>query len=189
MHPPGHPSLFVSLLIAALIVWRLYSRIRRMMVRQRLSKVRPWITVCAFPALIVLFAAGSIANPMSLAALLGGAVIGIGLGVYGLRLTRFENTPEGLYYTPSAHLGIALSVLLLGRLGYRAMQMYSSTNIGDAPPSVPVMGTPMTLLIFGALASYYVTYAVGLLRWSRSVAGHGVAAPAATTPGPDRTGS
>jgi hypothetical protein len=167
MHPPGHPSLFVSLLIAALVVWRFYSRIRKMVVRQRLSKVRPWITVCAFPVLIVLFAAGSIAHPMSLAALLGGAIVGMGLGIYGLRLTRFENTPEGLYYTPNAHLGIALSVLLLGRLGYRAVQVYSSTNMGDAPPPVQVTGTPITLLIF---------------------ASHGIAVTAATTQSPDHAG-
>lgn len=41
------------------------------------------------------------------------------LGVYGLRLTRFERTPTGLFYTPNAHLGIALSLLLVLRLGYR----------------------------------------------------------------------
>jgi hypothetical protein len=169
MQSPGHPSLLVSLLIGALVVWRFYSRIRRMVVRQKLSKVRPWITVCALPVVIVLFVAGSIAQPLSVAALLGGAVVGIALGIYGLRLTRFENTPEGLYYTPSAHLGIALSVLLIGRVGYRAMQMYSAAGTSSTPPPVPFTGTPITLLIFGALAGYYVTYAIGLLRWRRSV--------------------
>jgi hypothetical protein len=169
MQPPGHPSLLVSLLIGAFVVWRFYSRIRRMVVRQKLSKVRPWITVCALPVVVVLFAVGSIAQPLSMAALLGGTVIGIGLGIYGLRLTRFENTPEGLYYTPSAHLGIALSVLLIGRVGYRAMQMYSATGVSGTPPPAPFTGTPITLLIFGALAGYYVAYAIGLLRWRRSV--------------------
>jgi hypothetical protein len=140
-----------------------------MVVRQQLSKVRPWITVCALPVLVVLFAADSIAHPVAVAELLGGAAVGIGLGIYGLRLTRFENTPEGLYYTPSAHVGIALSVLLIGRLGYRAMQVYSATAVGNTPPPVPFSGSPATLLIFGALAGYYVTYAIGLLRWRRSV--------------------
>jgi hypothetical protein len=170
---PGHPpSLLVWLLIGVFVVWRFYSRIRRMVVRQQLSKVRPWITVCAFPVLLALLAAGSIAQPLSLAALLGGTAVGVGLGIYGLRLTRFENTPEGLYYTPSAHLGIALSVLLIGRLGYRAMQMYSFTDAGytPPPPAAGIANSPVTLLIFGALAGYYVSYAVGLLRWRRSVA-------------------
>jgi hypothetical protein len=179
MQSPGHPSLLVSLLIGAFVVWRFYSRIRRMVVRQKLSKVRPWITVCALPVVIVLFAVGSIAQPLSMAALLCGAVIGTGLGIYGLRLTRFENTPEGLYYTPSAHLGIALSVLLIGRVGYRAMQMYSATDVSGTPPPAPFTGTPITLLIFGALAGYYVAYAIGLLRWRRSVLN--ITAPAAAS--------
>lgn len=169
MQSPGHPSLLISLLIGTLVVWRFYTRIRRMVVRQKLSNVRPWITACALPVVVVLFAIRSIAQPPSLAALLGGVVAGIGLGIYGLRLTRFENTPEGLYYTPSAHLGIALSVLLIGRVGYRALQMYSVADVSSTPPPVPFTGTPITLLIFGALAGYYVTYAIGLLRWRRSV--------------------
>ena len=169
MQSPGHPSLLVSLLIGAFVVWRFYSRIRRMVVRQKLSKVRPWITVCALPVVVVLFAVGSIAQPLSMAALLGGAVIGTGLGIYGLRLTRFENTPEGLYYTPSAHLGVALSVLLIGRVGYRAMQMYSAADVSGTTPPAPFTGTPITLLIFGALAGYYVRYAIGLIRWRQRV--------------------
>ena len=170
---PGHPpSLLVWLLIGVFVAWRFYSRIRRMVVRQQLSKVRPWITVCAFPVLLALLAASSIAHPQSLEALLGGTAVGVGLGIYGIRLTRFEKTSEGLYYTPSAHLGIALSVLLIGRLGYRAIQMYSFTDGNYAPPAPPsgLANSPVTLLIFGALAGYYVAYAIGLLRWRQSVA-------------------
>jgi hypothetical protein len=174
MQPAGHPhpSLLVSLLIGALVIWRFYSRIRRMIVRQKFSRVRPWITVCVFPLLLLLLAAFSVAQPLSLAALLGGAAIGVGLGFYGLRLTRFEKTPQGSFYTPSAHLGIALSVLLIGRLAYRAMQLSSNGNDLSLPPS-PVLGpgasgSPVTLLIFATLAGYYVTYAIGLLRWNRS---------------------
>jgi hypothetical protein len=170
MHPAaGHPSILVPLLVGALIIWRFYARIRRMVMRQKLSNVRPWITVCAFPLLILLFAINSVAHPVGLAALGGGLVAGIGLGIYGLRLTRFENTPQGLFYTPSAHLGIGLSALLILRVGYRLFQVYSLPNPGDAPPPVPFTGTPTTLLIFGALAAYYVAYAIGLIRWRRSV--------------------
>ena len=169
MQSPGHPSLLVSLLIGALVIWRFYSRVRRMVVRQKLSKVRPWITICVLPVVVALFVKSALAQPLSMAALLGGVVVGIGLGIYGLRLTRFENTPDGMYYTPSAHLGIALSVLLIGRVGYRAMQLYSAANVSSAAPPVAFTGTPITLLIFGALAGYYVTYAIGLIRWRRSV--------------------
>ena len=164
-------SLLVPILLGAFIVWRFYSRIRRMVMRQKLSKLRPWITVCVFPILLIAFAVTSLAHPLPLVALVGGVAVGIGLGLYGLRLTRFEITPEGMFYTPSAHLGIALSALLIGRVGYRFIQMSSS----DAWPPQPTLspanpGSWITLLIFGTLAGYYVTYAIGLIRWGRGAA-------------------
>jgi len=166
VHP--HPSLLVSIILGAFILWRFYSRIRRMVVRQKLSKVRPWITVCVFPILLILFAAISIPHVLELASLAGGAAVGTGLGLYGTRLTKFEKTPEGLYYTPSAHLGIALSALLIARVGYRYFQMSSDSwppqpSVGPGNP-----GSWITLLIFGMMAGYYFTYAVGLIRWSRA---------------------
>jgi hypothetical protein len=170
MQPAQPHSLLVPLLLGAVIVWRFYSRIRRMVMRQKLSKVRPWITVCVLPILLLVFAAMSIAHPLPLAALAGGVAVGIGLGVYGLRLTKFETTPEGMFYTPSAHLGIALSVLLIGRVGYRFIQMSQSDGWPPQPavgPGHP--GSWITLLIFGTLAGYYVTYAIGLIRWARGV--------------------
>jgi len=176
MNGHGHPSALVSILIVALIAWRLYSRFRRSVGRQHLSKVRPWITVTLFPILTVLIVVTlAMANrPLAtwaLAALAGGIAIGIGLGIYGLRLTRFEVTETGLYYTPSAHLGIALSALLTLRILYRVLQGGFLSGMGTAgataPP--PTANSPLTLLFFGALAGYYTTYAIGLLRWRHSL--------------------
>jgi hypothetical protein len=167
MTAPFNPSsLVVPIGIGALVLWRFYSRFRRMVGRQRLSSVRPWITVFAFPILTVLLVTASIAQPNSPLALAAGIVVGVCLGVYGLRMTRFEKTPQGLFYTPNAHLGIALSLLLLGRIIYRLIQVYLASGSVAGPP-INSATTPLTLLIFGTLAGYYVTYAVGLLRWQR----------------------
>jgi hypothetical protein len=166
MTAPFNPSLVVPIGIGALVLWRFYSRARRMVGRQQLSSVRPWITVCVFPILTVFLAVASIAQPMSPLALSGGIVVGVCLGVYGLRKTRFEKTPQGLFYTPNAHLGIALSLLLLGRIIYRLIQVYQPSG-STAGPQLNYATTPVTLLIFGTLVGYYVTYAVGLLRWQR----------------------
>jgi len=176
MSGPGHPSILVSLLIAAVIGWRIYARFRRSVGRQRLSNVRPWISVTVFPILILLFAAVSHGHSAALLALGAGAAIGAALGIAGLRLTRFERTAAGLYYTPSAHLGIALSLLLVARIAYRVLQGGLFPPSGSPPPNP---ATPATLLIFGALAGYYITYAVGLLRWRRDHPAH--APPVPTT--------
>jgi hypothetical protein len=165
MNQPGHTPAFVTILVIALIVWRLYMRLRRSVGRQQLRQVRPWFTVTLFPLLIAFFTAFSIGKPLSLLALLGGAALGVGLGIYGLRLTRFEVTPEGLYYTPSAHIGIALSLLLVARIAYRfVVGSVAFAPGGDAPPGQPPL-TPLTLIFFGPFAGYYTTYAIGLLRW------------------------
>jgi hypothetical protein len=178
---PGNPSsLLVSLGIAALIAWRVYRRVRRMVGRQRLSNVRPWLTVSLFPTLIALLLLGSIPHPNSALALVAGVALGAGLGIYGLRLTKFEETPAGLFYTPNAHLGIALSVLFLGRVVYRAIRIYASEVPAAAAP-VDFVRSPLTLLIFGTLAGYYVAYAIGLLRW-RGRAGLGNAATTSERP-------
>lgn len=171
MAAPFNPSLVAPLGFGALILWRSYSRMRRLIGRQRLSKVRPWITVSVFPVLTVLLVTASIGKPTSLLALAAGVAVGLCLGLYGLRVTRFEKTPEGLFYTPSAHVGIALSLLFLGRILYRFVQIYAlGASAGVSPGEGSHIGyatTPITLLIFGTLAGYYVTYAVGLLRWQR----------------------
>jgi hypothetical protein len=85
-------------------------------------------------------------------------------------MTRCEKTPQGLFYTPNAHLGIALSLLLVGRIIYRFIQVYSATGSAGAAQQVNYTTTPLTLLIFGTLAGYYFTYAAGLLRWQRESA-------------------
>jgi hypothetical protein len=159
-----HPSLLVSLGVAALIGWRMVARVRRMIGRQALSRRRARTTVILFPLLFVLLCAGSLAHPASLLALVVGAGLGAALGAYGLRLTRFEATSLGLFYTPSAHLGIALSALFIGRIGYRLVQGYLA---GTSPTgSGAFIGSPLTAAIFGMLAGYYVGYAAGLLRWA-----------------------
>ncbi len=162
----AHPTtLLLPVGIVALVCWRMYSRIRRMVGRQRRSKVRPWLTVCLFPLLLVVLLLGSLAHPQAVLALVAGAGVGTGLGVYGLRLTKFEQTPLGLFYTPNAHLGVALSLLLVARIGYRAAQLYSVAGAATSAASASFARSPLTLLIFGTLAGYYIAYAVGLLRW------------------------
>jgi hypothetical protein len=160
------------LVLIPLIAWRMYSRIRRNIGRQPLSKVRPYVTLGIFPLLVVLLAFGASQSPTKQAALLGalagGILGGIVLGYYGHKHTRFEVTPQGLFYTPNAHIGIALSVLFVGRLLYRMLFLYSADP--TAPQSAASFtASPLTLGIFGLLAGYYVTYAIGLVKWRKSV--------------------
>lgn len=151
-------------MLVPLIVWRVYARFRRLVGRQRLSRIRPWITLSVFPALIVLLCFAAHSHPERLWWLAGGLSPGLLLGRFGLSKTRFEPTPQGLFYTPNVHLGIALSLLFVARIAYRFVEVYA------LEPAMPhqmedFVRSPLTLAVFGLLAGYYVAYAVGLLRW------------------------
>jgi hypothetical protein len=153
--------------IVVLIVWRLYGRIRRVIGRQRLHPRRPWITLTILPLLLILLSVLSGSRPLMELPLWGGVLLGLALGVIGLRLTRFEVTSAGLFYTPSAHLGIALSTLLACRIAYRFVT--GGFPGAGAATSAPPALTSLTLLLLGTLAGYYCTYALGLLRWRAAV--------------------
>jgi len=163
---PSAPAL-VLVALAPLLAWRAYARFRRLVGRQKLSRIRPWITLAVFPALLALLAFAAWPDPGKLALLACGAGGGALLGRFGLSRTRFEATPQGLFYTPNAHLGIALSALFLARIVYRVAEVFL------APPELPhgvgdFARSPLTLGVFGLLAGYYVAYAIGLVRWRRS---------------------
>ena len=163
MQVPAH-NLLPMLIATPLIAWRLYSRVRKSIGRQPLSKIRPWITLAFFPLLICLFAYLSLGHSERLYALALGVGAGALMGVFGTGKTLFENTPQGMFYTPNAHLGIGLSLLLAGRVIYRMFEIYAMDP--NAPPhAAEFASSPLTLSIFGLLAGYYVAYAVGLVRF------------------------
>jgi hypothetical protein len=173
-------STLVLIGFIALIGWRMYARVRRMIGRQRLSPARAWVSVCVFSAITLLIVPAVRTNSEALLMLAGGLAIGAALAMWGLRLTKFEQTPEGQFYTPNAHIGIALSVLFAGRVIYRLAQMNFSLEPGAAPQAA-LASSPLTLLLLGTLVGYYVAYAAGLLLWRRRVATQG----SGTTVSPD----
>lgn len=159
-----HGSMLTIYALIPLVAWRLYARLRRMIGRQRLSRIRPWVTLVIFPLLLGLLALAARAHLERLWFLAIGVALGGALGVVGLGKTRFERTPEGLFYTPNAHLGIAISLLLVGRVIYRlvAAFVFGVTPAPAEPNDFAI--TPLTLGVVGLLTGYYIAYSAGLLR-------------------------
>jgi len=157
-------SIVAILALVPLMAWRMYARVRRMIGRQRLSRIRPWITLVIFPLLLGLLVLAARAHLDRLWFLGIGVAAGGALALFGLKKTRFERTPEGVFYTPNAHLGIGLSLLLTGRVIYRLVEVFVFGHV--PPPAEPndFAITPLTLGVVGLLAGYYVVYAAGLVR-------------------------
>jgi hypothetical protein len=175
---PATPTLIPFLVAVPVIIWRLYSRVRRSVGRQTFSRIRPRFTLVLFPLLTLLLAFAVRSHLASLGLMAGGVIAGAALGIFGISKTKFENTPEGMFYTPNAHLGIALSALFAARVVYRMSEIYS---MGTQAQTIDFTRSPLTLGIFGLLAGYYVAYAIGLVRWHQRIVRE-TAAPASTPP-------
>lgn len=168
MFPSHYLSVAAAVGIAVLLVFRIYRRTRRSVGRQRLQQFRPWIAVVVLSLVALLLLRASLDHPLVAASEVAGLTVGVVLAIYGLRHTSFERTSEGLYYTPNVHIGIALSAVFAGLLGYHAYQLYLSSP--QAGGLVNRLGrSPLTILPFGTLVGYYAWYSVGLLRWRRAV--------------------
>jgi hypothetical protein len=91
-----------------------------------------------------------------------GLLLGATIALVGLKLTAFENTAETCHYTPNPYLGIGVSLLLIGRIAYRFL-MFSSFDPATQPQTPALGQSPLTLVLFGVTAAYYMAYHAGLL--------------------------
>lgn len=149
------------ILIGGLFAWSIYRRVRRNIGRQILRPRRVITSIAIFSVIGALLVVGSLHNLNLLYGLGGGWLLGGVLGFVGLRLTRFDTTEEGHFYTPNAHIGVALSMLLVGRMIYRFMVLNSSMSALQANHPPPLQ-SPLTYFIIGLTFGYYIVYYIGL---------------------------
>lgn len=165
-HSQMKPAQLAPALIIPLIAWRIYVRVRRNIGRQPLQPGRMIARIVIFSVLSLLIAAGAFVYPPVLLGLVGGLVLGVPLALVGLRLTKFESTPNGKFYTPNTAIGLTLSALFIGRIIYRIIVLTDATTYNASSPEI--FRSPLTLSIFGLTAGYYIAYYAGVLRRSRT---------------------
>ncbi|ALK95570.1 hypothetical protein AB595_18985 [Massilia sp. WF1] len=169
------PTPVVAAVLVPLVLWRVYSRIKRLTTRQRSKVWRHRTTLVFFPLLVLVLAGVSLkTGPMALAALGAGLPLGLVLARIATGRTKFEQVGDEYYFTPHAPIGMLVALLFLGRMGYRAYEYYALGSFAHHE----FVSSPLTLFIFGILAGYYMTFAAGLLAWRRRTAP--AAAPALT---------
>jgi hypothetical protein len=155
----------VPVLVIPLVAWRLYSRMRRTIGRQPLRRTRLLVGLILFTTIVSAMAWGARHVPAALGGLGGGLALGLALGWIALRLTRFELSAGGGFYTPNTAIGISVTALLVGRIVYR---ISTTLNVSAAErQTTSLFQSPLTLLIFGITAGYYLTYSAGLLWHAR----------------------
>jgi hypothetical protein len=159
------PTPVVAAVVAPLVVWRMYSRIKRLTTRQ-VSKVwRHRATLVFFPLLtLVLAIVGIMTNPIAIVGLSTGLVCGVVLGYIAIGKTGFEQDGDTFYFVPHARIGAVVALLFIGRMAWRGYEFYTGGE------SQNMTASPLTLCIFGVLAGYYISYAYGLLIWRKRTA-------------------
>jgi len=174
---------FIYVLIGAYLAWRIYRRVRRNIGRQKLQRRRittRFAMLCVVGVFVILL---GLQYPLVLAGFGGGIVAGAILGFVGLRLTRFETTEEGHFYTPDTRIGVGLSLLVVGRIIYRfAVLKSDGTTMAQGQP--PPMGSPLTFFIIGLSVGYSIVYYIGLLVHTHDKTPAITAPPAVPVPEP-----
>ena len=162
-----------SAAIAVLVVLILYRRFRRLFGRQRVQPTRMKFRIGVLVVVGFMVLLRALAHPQMGGAIALGLAAGVALALAGLKWTRFENTPQGRFYTPHSMIGLALSALLIGRLAYRFVVLrpvLSAAHQAGANPYMAFQRSPLTTAIFALFIGYYVTYYVGVLMRSKDVA-------------------
>ena len=94
------------------------------------------------------------------------ACIGLGIGVVtgiaGLWASRYEQMPDGLYYTPNRWLVLTLTTLVAARIALSGWQLWQRWHMGGAAGWQLLDDHASLFAVGGLLLGYYLAYTWGL---------------------------
>lgn len=154
------------LLLTPILVWRIYTRLKTQMARQRSIVSRHYTGVLVFIGMILVSLSEVLTRPYALGALAAGAALGVFWAGFALRRTVYEDTQAGYFFTPPTRLGIIMAMALVARVLYLGVEIYASQQ-GSGAPAPRFTDSPLTMLCVGLTGGYFGAYSVGLLLWRR----------------------
>jgi len=130
-----------------------------------------WVVNLNFWSLLLsllLFLTGMAITNLWWSGALAYAVAGVGVGgltgILGLRLCRFERTPQGLFYTPSRALVLSLTLLVIARLAMGLVELWRRWQGRESLALIPVFDHASLFAVAGLLLGYYLIFTWGLRR-------------------------
>jgi hypothetical protein len=160
---------YLPLIISPFVAWRIYLRAKCNIGRQPLQTGRTVWRIFIFAAISAGYGVLTAHYPRVLFGLCGGLTTGALLAQFaGLPLTSFEATTEGRFYKPHSGIGISLSLVLVGRIVYRAYMLHSGA--ADFLQNYPGrFQSPLTSFLLGLTTGYYLAYYIGVLLRGREL--------------------
>jgi hypothetical protein len=163
-----NPTNSTFLVVVCFLIWRVGRRIRRHIGRQPVRTFRMAFRIVFLSVVALVLAVVSPHQASFEFGLGGGLFLGVLLALLGLRLTQFEYTTEGRFFTPNMYMGIGISALLLARLGYQVARYKTMAEQHEAG-TYSMVQSSLTLLLFGLLAGYYIAYYTGIFICTRNL--------------------
>ncbi len=162
---------FVAIAILAIALMPVIL-VQRYRVGTRRQATRGWILGLnvfgiALSSLIFLVGAAftGIWVPGALRYAFAGMAIGGLLGVAGLLLTRWERTPQGLYFKPFAPLVFLVVFVVSARILYGFWRTWQTwRHFGGGDDWLVVAGIPQSVGAGALVVGYYLVYWSGVLR-------------------------
>jgi hypothetical protein len=161
-------------LIILFISFRIYRRIRKTCGFQKFIKWRmiTRITVMAIIGIILLFT--GFPNPGMYVFDSAGILLGGIVSYFAIRTSLFEWREDDWFYSQNPRISILLIMLFVGRITYKAYQIYAPSSASQGPFAqsallVNYSRDPSTAVILFILITYYVVYYTFLLRAERQM--------------------
>ncbi len=163
------PLLFVGVLAlwALLLPLALIQRYRYGKARRRAQpltvRVNAWLLLGSAPLFLLGAWIGGFWVVGALSHAAAGLGAGVAVGIVGIWLTRFERTPQGLFYTSPAWLVLLLTTLVAARIALGFWQMLQRWQAAGSLPALLADHAGL-FAVGGLLLGYARAYAWGLKR-------------------------
>jgi hypothetical protein len=162
---------FVAIAILAIALMPVIL-VQRYRVGTRRQPARGWLLTINFIGIAissVLFLVGAaftgIWIPGALRYALVGMAIGGALGLAGLVLTRWESSPQGLFFTPFRPLVFFVVFVVSARILYGFWRTWQTwRSLGAADDWLVVAGVPQSMGAGALVVGYYLIYWAGVRR-------------------------
>jgi hypothetical protein len=168
--------LVLPLIVIALMPLILIQRYRMGTARRLARRWVATLNLVLMAVSVVCFLTGAAVTaiwvPNALRGAAAGILVGTGMGLVGLALTRWEPTPATLHYTPNRWLVLVVTLMVSARVLYGFWRSWKAAEAGVyGTQMVLAFGIPESLAVGGAVVGYYIAYAWGVrrrvLQWER----------------------